>query len=417
MEHHNFATTSLIHRFVQVITDRRAPNGLDERLLLERDGDLAVYYAPFEDLNPAARVALVGISPGPTQMGNAIARARHALLAGCSPAEAVRLAKQTAAFSGEPLRTNLVNQLNDWGVHAWLGLNSAAELFSAAQPLVQTTSLLRFPVFKDGKKYEGVPNMTRHPMLRRFLFDHFVREVEQLPQAVFIALGPRVAEVIQQLVADRVLAADRAITGMLHPSGENGYRIKYLLGDRSGAPPYRTNARPYDEGRTAFRRRYLGCSGDQPRPAVSDVASWPLQHANHQSVGSGSFPMPRSPSRTKRADASDRTQVASPPRTTETHVTRKTSDFSNAFSFVLHSGHEVFPVKMRSRRTGLLAFRVSPGGTAGNTLAATEQVDEATMVKRVLVDGFGVRCSSLDGAVHGQYKAGHRAVKEVRRRA
>lgn len=98
-------------------------------------------------------------------------------------------------------------------------------------------------------------------------------------------------------------------------------------------------------------------------------------------------------------------------------MTRKTSDFSGAFSFVLHSGQEVFPVKMRSRATGLLAFRVSPGGTGGNTLAATEQVDEPTMVQRALVDGFGVRCSSLDGLVHGQYKAGHRAVKEIRRRS
>ena len=95
---------------------------------------------------------------------------------------------------------------------------------------------------------------------------------------------------------------------------------------------------------------------------------------------------------------------------------RKSSDFSNAFSFILHSGQEVFPVKMRSRATGLIAFRVSPGGAGGNRLAATEQVDEATMVDRALADGFGVRCSSLDGLITGQYKAGHRAVKEVRRR-
>ncbi len=52
----------------------------------------------------------------------------------------------------------------------------------------------------------------------------------------------------------------------------------------------------------------------------------------------------------------------------------------------------------------------------GRSSEANEQVDEANMVKRVLGDGFGVRCSSLDGAVHGQHKAVHRAVKEVRRR-
>lgn len=270
MNHHDHApTTSLVNRFAPAITNPHALNGLDERLLLERNGDLAIYYAPFEYLNPAARVALVGITPGPTQMNNAIARARQALLAGTSPAEAARLAKEAAGFSGEPLRTNLVNQLNHWGVQEWLGLSSAAELFGAARQLVQTTSLLRFPVFKDGKKYEGTPNMTRHPMLRRFLLEHFAREVEQLPQAVFIALGPKVAEVIQTLVADGVLAADRVITGMLHPSGENGYRIKYLLGDRSGELPHRTSPQPYDDGRAAFRRRYLGRAVAQPKPAAS----------------------------------------------------------------------------------------------------------------------------------------------------
>ena len=269
MEHHRTQTTSLIDRFAPVITDRRAPQGIDERLVMERHGDLAIYYAPFEYVNPAARVALVGITPGPTQMHNAIARARQALLAGALPADAVRLAKETAAFSGEPLRTNLVKQLNDWGVNAWLGLSSTSELFGATQPLVQTTSLLRFPVFRNGRKYEGTPNMMRHPMLHRSLLEHFAREVEQLPQAVFIALGPKVAEVIQLLVADGVLTAERVITGMLHPSGENTYRIRYLLGDRNGEPPHRTNPRPYDEGRAAFRHRYLGHSANQRRLAAS----------------------------------------------------------------------------------------------------------------------------------------------------
>jgi hypothetical protein len=413
---HQHTTTLLINRFAPVIAEPCATTGLDERLLLERQGNLAVYYAPFEYLNPSARVALVGITPGPTQMANAISRARVAIQAGSSPADAVRLAKETAGFSGEPLRTNLVNQLNDWGVHKWLGLSSAAELFGPARHLVHTTSLLRFPVFRDGKKYEGTPDMTRHPMLRRLLLEHFVREIEQLPQAVFITLGPKVAGVIEALVADGVLSADRVVTGMLHPSGENGYRIKYLLGDRSGAVPHRTSPRAYDEGRAAFHQRYLGRQLHQPIPLNAAAEFSARQDANQRDrIGRGIRDHGSGTSRVRKAPATDtpaQINYAHP----EANVTRRTSEMSGAFSFILHSGVEVFPVKMRSRATGRIAFRVSPGGTGGNTLAATEQVDEATMVKRVLGDGFGVRCSSLDGAVQGQYKAGHRAVKEVRRR-
>jgi hypothetical protein len=63
------------------------------------------------------------------------------------------------------------------------------------------------------------------------------------------------------------------------------------------------------------------------------------------------------------------------------------------------------------------ALRISVGGKGGNTLEATEEVDEATMIRKVLQDGYAVRCSSLDGEVNGLYKPGHRAVREIRRKS
>ena len=91
-----------------------------------------------------------------------------------------------------------------------------------------------------------------------------------------------------------------------------------------------------------------------------------------------------------------------------------TTRLSGTFAFVLHSGLEIFPIKIRNQKTGKVAFRVSPGGKGGNTLDLTEQVDESEMIKRVLTDKYGVRCASLDGEVQGQYKMGHSAVKSVR---
>jgi hypothetical protein len=87
---------------------------------------------------------------------------------------------------------------------------------------------------------------------------------------------------------------------------------------------------------------------------------------------------------------------------------------SRQFSFILHTGTEVFPVQMKRRDTGTVAYRISPGGKRGNTLAAGEEVDEETMVWRVLHEGYAVRCRSLDGTTHGLYKHGHRSVREVR---
>lgn len=257
--------STLIRKFAPALTDPRAPDGLDSRLLMDAHGDLAIYYAPFEYLNPHARVVLVGITPGPIQMANAHRTVRQALMSGKGFEDAVRKAKEAAAFSGTALRNNLVSQLNHWGVHKWLGLADSAELFSSARELVQTTSLLRYPVFKAGKKYEGNPSMTRNPLLRKHLMEHFVKEVQQLPDAVFLSLGPKVQDVMHTLVAEGVLTGDQVITGMLHPSGENGYRIKYMLGDRAGSVPHRTNPLPYDQGHQAFRARYLSGRSGLPR--------------------------------------------------------------------------------------------------------------------------------------------------------
>lgn len=190
-------------------------------------------------------------------MVNANNEARRALLAGKSCAEALQLAKGVAAFSGEPMRSNLINQLNHWGFHRWLGLRDASELFSSGRHLVQTTSLLRFPVFVKDDDYRGTPDMTKHPLLRKYLLEHFVTEVDKLRDAVVVGLGPQVQKTLDQLIRLGALKADRVIGGMLHPSGNCTYRIKYLVGDGSGPVPHATNPEPYDTGRLAFQRAYL----------------------------------------------------------------------------------------------------------------------------------------------------------------
>lgn len=199
----------------------------------------------------------MGITPGPTQMVNANNEARRALLAGKSIEEAIRIAKNIAAFSGEPLRSNLINQLNHWGVHQWLGISDSADLFATKRHLLQTTSLLRHPVFVDDEDYRGTPDMTRHPLLRKYLMEYFVSEVEETKEAVFFGLGPQVQKVLDYLVQQKVLPRNRVVGGMLHPSGNCTYRINYLIGNREKPIPHATNPVPYDNGRKAFQEIFL----------------------------------------------------------------------------------------------------------------------------------------------------------------
>jgi len=250
--------TDLIEKYASAISGAMPPVVRDPRLLMDVSGDVKIYYAPFEYINPHARIVLVGITPGPTQMVNANNEARRALQSGMSSAQAIQAAKSVGAFSGEPLRSNLINQLNHWGFHKWLGLSDSADLFSASRHLVQTTSLLQYPVFVRDEDYRGTPDMTKHPLLRKYLLGNFVVEVEELKNAVFVGLGPQVQKVLDSLIQERILKPNRVIGGMLHPSGNCTYRINYLIGDRSAPVPYATNPLPYDQGRRAFRERFIG---------------------------------------------------------------------------------------------------------------------------------------------------------------
>jgi hypothetical protein len=250
--------TDLLEKYAPVLCGATPPDARDPRLLMDASGDVKIYYAPFEYINPRARIALVGITPGPTQMVNANREARRVLQAGGSFAEAIQAAKSVGAFSGEPLRTNLISQLNHWGFHKWLKLSDSAELFSTSRHLVHTTSLLRYPVFVEDDDYRGAPDMTKHPLLRKYLLENFAAEVEELRDAVFVGLGPQVQKVLDRLIQEQILEPDHVIGGMLHPSGNCTYRIRYLIGDRSKPVPPKTNPVPYDQGRQAFRERFLG---------------------------------------------------------------------------------------------------------------------------------------------------------------
>jgi hypothetical protein len=248
---------TLFDKYARIFCTQTPPVVRDERLLIDEQGAIKIYYAPFEYINRNARVVLVGITPGPTQMVNANNEARRALMSGKSSQDTMRVAKDTAAFSGEPMRGNLIKQLNHWGVERWLGLTDAAALFSTDRQLVQTTSLLRYPVFVNDKDYRGAPDMMTHVLLKKHLLDYFVSEVAELSNAVFLGLGPKVQNILDLLIISGVIEKDRIIGGMLHPSGNNTYRVSYLTGSRGGPIPHATNPTPYDNGRRAFRDRFL----------------------------------------------------------------------------------------------------------------------------------------------------------------
>lgn len=92
------AGKSFFEIYKPILCGPKPPTVRDERLLMDAGGVVKIYYAPFEYINPNARIVLVGITPGPTQMVNANNEARRALQAGKSNSEAIKAAKDVGGF-------------------------------------------------------------------------------------------------------------------------------------------------------------------------------------------------------------------------------------------------------------------------------------------------------------------------------
>jgi len=155
-----------------------------------------------------------------------------------------------------------------------------------------------------------------------------------------------------------------------------------------------------------------------PRPDTRYRYPWtkghkiPIYHGGSYSIDN----IQAEDARAISAEALDASDLPSTPNQ-EIFVASDQERFSLAFSFILESGAEIFPVKMKRRSSGNVAFRISAGGIGGNTLQQCEEVDESAMIRKVLSENYAVRCSSKDGSIRGLYKQGQRSVREVRRHA
>lgn len=207
----------------------RKPHQLLIERTEQRGKTIEVAYAPFDYVNLGARIVIVGITPGRQQMRNALLEAHRQLRAGRSAMEAMAASKVFASFSG-PMRTNLVSMLDEIGIPSLLGLSSTSALWNGAAGLVHFTSALRYPVFVDGANYSGQPAILSTSLLRAQLEQWLVDEMRMLPDAIYVPLGNKVAEVLEAAAPLAKVRPEQILSGLLHPSGANNERIACFLG-------------------------------------------------------------------------------------------------------------------------------------------------------------------------------------------
>ncbi len=198
---------------------------LTPEFLLHEEGRLAIYYAPFDYLNPRARITLVGITPGFRQMEIALRATRDALLVGDGDLAAIcARVKYQASFAG-PIRHFLLAMLDGIGLPAALDIPASAALYAERADLLHTSAVVRHPAFVAGRDWTGhAPTVRRSPLLRRYLWETFLPELRAIPTALVIALGTCAADGLAELVAAGALDPARCLIGLPHPSGANGHR-------------------------------------------------------------------------------------------------------------------------------------------------------------------------------------------------
>lgn len=219
-----------ISEFSAVIRGLAAPDaatdGAELRLYGGPAEDLELRYIPFDPLPaPDARVVLVGITPGQTQLRLAVAAAREALARGSDDDEVIRRAKSAAAFGG-PMRANLTWMLDRIGLPDAVGLASTETVFAADAHLAVTTSAVCHAVFVHGGNWNGQrPDILRHSLTRMFVEQVLAQELRWSPDALVIPLGVVPTRAVERCVQAGAVHRTRVLRDLPHPSGANNGRI------------------------------------------------------------------------------------------------------------------------------------------------------------------------------------------------
>ena len=187
-------------------------SNIDEKIIFEPTG--------FEYQNTKAKVVIVGITPGNSQ------------LKGDREGLDLREIKRKNAFAGS-MRPNLVNMLDYIGVNRLLGIESCRSLWEEDFDKVDMTSLLKKATYKirgsRKEMFKDTKDIDRILELRNEFEEGFVKDCEQYNNArLFVACGQGVYDELMKLKKRGVITAP--VVAIAHPSGNNGVRVLYYMG-------------------------------------------------------------------------------------------------------------------------------------------------------------------------------------------
>ncbi|WP_440614511.1 uracil-DNA glycosylase family protein [Candidatus Pelagibacter sp. HIMB1748] len=184
---------------------------IHNNFLIIKDKNIEIYYAPFDYINPKAKIMIVGITPGLQQMLKS-----YDVI---NKEGSLQEVKNQSSFKGS-MRTGLIKYLDELKINNILKIKSSESLFDKDSKYLHTTSLVKYPVFDKGKNYSGA-NILKKELLINFIEKNFLKELKQFKNAIIIPLGNTVSSTIQYLEDKYNLNLKCFLKGFPHPSGAN----------------------------------------------------------------------------------------------------------------------------------------------------------------------------------------------------
>ena len=183
----------------------------NNKFLINKEGNIKIYYAPFDYVNSKAKIMIVGITPGLQQMLQSFQV--------INDGKSLKEVKDLSSFKGS-MRTTLIKYLDELKVNKKLKIKSCESLFNKNSKHLHTTSLVKYPVFDKGRNYSG-SNILKKELLLNFIEKNFLKELKIHQNSIIIPLGNTVSSTIRYLNEKYNLKLSCFLEGFPHPSGAN----------------------------------------------------------------------------------------------------------------------------------------------------------------------------------------------------
>jgi hypothetical protein len=222
--------TDMFDRFAVQIKNLTPGVSTDPSMAIATEEPYALYYAPFEYINPSAKLVLVGITPGPTQLKLAYETARDLLVQGLPKQELLAKVKKAAGFGGQ-MRRRLQKMLDYFRIPELLGIEYSASLWAEHWYLTQLTSIIPYAAFKRGKPFNGkFDEVVSHRLLFECFRDCFISELKNLPSnALYLAVGRTPLDGLNWCIKEGVIGSLQVIGRLAHPSPQSGSAVPYFI--------------------------------------------------------------------------------------------------------------------------------------------------------------------------------------------